>query len=100
MLKITRENRRDDFRSQNEITRLSRTTITVAAGGPNRIAAAKTNVSETESLAGMVGIRIVKEPLRRVNPARTNHWYPIDPVETLYSECRTTAVPAADTAPT
>jgi hypothetical protein len=53
--------------------RASRTTIIVAAAGPNRIAAANTNVSETESLAGMVGIRTVKEPLRSVRPARMNH---------------------------
>ena len=48
--------------------------MTVAAAGPKSIAAAKTNVSETESRAGMVGMRIVNEPLSSVRPARTNHW--------------------------
>ena len=38
----------------------------VAAAGPNRIAAAKTDDSETDSRAGMVGMRIVNDPLRRV----------------------------------
>src|SRR3954469_8728790 len=73
LLNKTRENRLDVFLSQKEMTRLSRTTITVAAEGPNRIAAAKTNVSETDNRAGIVGIRIVKEPLRSVRPARINH---------------------------
>ena len=54
------------------MTRVSKTTIMVAAGGPNRRAAAKTNVSETESLAGMPGMRTVKEPLRRVRTASTS----------------------------
>ena len=44
----------------------------VAAGGPYSRAAAKTNVSETESLAGMPGIRTVNEPLSSVKTASTS----------------------------
>jgi hypothetical protein len=51
------------------MTRVSRTTIIVAAAGPYKSTAAKTKVSETDSLAGMLGIRTVKEPLRRVRTA-------------------------------
>ena len=64
--------RRDHLRSQSEMTRLSSTTMMVAAGPKSRTAA-KTKVSDTDSRAGMVGTRTVKDPLRRVSPAKTNH---------------------------
>ena len=48
--------------------------MAVAAAGPNRRTPAKMKVSETESLAGIVGIRTVNDPLRSVRPASKNHW--------------------------
>jgi hypothetical protein len=44
----------------------------VAAAGPNNRTAAKTKVSETDSRAGIVEIRIVKDPLSNVKPARSD----------------------------
>jgi hypothetical protein len=55
------------------MTSVSRTTIIVAAAGPNKRTAAKTKVSETESLAATPGIRTVKEPLRSVSTASITH---------------------------
>ena len=72
-LNTIRNGCRDVLGCHSEMTRLSSTTRTVAAAGPNNIAAANTNVSETEILAGIVGTRTVKEPLSSVSPAKTNH---------------------------
>ena len=69
MLNRTRDGPWNLRPSHREMTRLSKTTIIVAAAGPNIRTAANTNVSETDSRAGIVGIRIVNEPLSSVSPA-------------------------------
>ena len=79
------------------MTSVSRTTIIVAAGGPNSSAAAKTNVSETESLAGIPGMRIVNEPLRSVSTASTSQLGSTGARESEYRDSRTTNAPAATT---
>ena len=61
--------------SQNDMTRVSRMTVIVAAGGPKSNAAAKTNVSETDSRAGMPGMRTVKEPLSKVRTPNISHFW-------------------------
>ncbi len=69
----------------------------VAAGGPYSSAAAKTNVSETESLAGMPGIRTVKEPLSSVRTASTSQLASTGAREMAWSDSSTTHTPAATT---
>ena len=69
----------------------------VAAEGPKRTTVAKTNVSETESLAGILGIRTVNDPLRSVKPASRNQRKSTTLIESVYRECRTTTIPAVAT---
>src|SRR4051794_8527290 len=68
-----RRTERVDLLSQNEMTRASRTTVSVPADGPNISADANTNVSETENRAESDGTLTVKEPVKSVNTARVNH---------------------------
>ena len=83
--------------SQNEITRVSRTTIIVAAEGPKRTVAAKTKVSETDKLAATPGTFTVKEPLSRVNTASMDHCQGIGDWISERKACRTANAPAAMT---
>jgi hypothetical protein len=55
------------------MTRISIATVIVPAHVPNSRTEAKTNVSETESLAVIEGSLIVKAPVKRVSTARTSH---------------------------
>ena len=97
-LKTTLERGGEDFRpSQKEMTSVSSTTVIVAAGAPNSRAAAKTKVSDTDSLAGMPGTLTVNEPLRRVKSASINHRGSSGARESSRSECRTTVAPTATT---
>ena len=52
----------------------SSVTVMVPAAVPNNKTDVKTNVSETESVAGMDGSLIVMDPLSNVRAARRNHW--------------------------
>ena len=56
---------------QADITKASRATVIVPAAGPNNKTEVKTNVSETEIVAGREGSLIVAEPLTSVSKART-----------------------------
>ena len=47
--------------------------MAVAVEGPKRSTDAKTNASDTEIRAAMVGMRTVKEPVRVVKAASTSH---------------------------
>src|SRR4051794_34254520 len=85
-LKRTRTPRRDVRWLHREIMRLSSATTIVAAAGPNISTAAKTNVSDTERRAGIVGTLIVNEPLNRVSPAHTNHSGPTGEFARVYKE--------------
>ena len=58
---------------QNDMTRLSRATISVPADGPNRRTAVNTKVSEIEIVAGTIGRRTVAEPLTSVIAASMSH---------------------------
>jgi hypothetical protein len=51
----------------------SRVVIMVAAEGPNKSTAAKTNASDTEILALIDGSLMLKEPVRNASPAKTSH---------------------------
>src|SRR3954469_12142684 len=59
--------------SQSEMIRPSNATVRVPAEGPNNRTDVKTNVSETESEAGIEGSFTVADPLITVRAASTNH---------------------------
>src|SRR4051812_3398666 len=73
MLNSARYADRDSRLTQRATISVSRTTVRVPAETPNKSTDAKTNVSETVSLAVMPGTLMEKEPVRRVRPARTSH---------------------------
>ena len=58
----------------------SSATVIVPAEGPKRIADVKTNVSDTETVAGNDGRETVAEPLSSVRTARIVQFQPILPV--------------------
>src|SRR6476661_5163776 len=72
----------------------SSATVTVPADGPNRITEVKTNVSDTETVAGIDGSETVADPLRRVNRARTVQFHPMSPVAKSRVDWHTIAAPA------
>ena len=82
---------------QNEITSASKTTVTVPAAVPNSNTEVKTNVSETERLAGRDGSWIVKQPAKTVNDTRTNHWNPGGFAANSHSDRPMTVRPVATT---
>ena len=53
------------------MTKASSATVTVPAAGPNNRTEVKTNVSETEIVAGSEGNLIVADPLTNVRRAKT-----------------------------
>jgi len=59
------------------MTRASRATVKVPAEEPKRRTDVKTNVSETETVAGREASRTVADPLRRVKTARTVQCQPM-----------------------
>ena len=63
MLKSTLWNSFRFLLSQSEMISPSRATVRVPAGGPNSRTDVKTNVSETESEAGIEGSLTVADPL-------------------------------------
>src|SRR5687767_13567403 len=77
----------------SEITSASRTTVIVPAAGPNSRTDVKTNVSETEILAGREGNFTVNEPVSSVNAARMNHSTPGGCVESCHKDSATTKTP-------
>ena len=62
---------------QHEMTSASRATVNVPAAEPNRRTEVKTNVSETDIVAGSEGRRTVAEPLSKVKIARIAQSQPI-----------------------
>ena len=64
------------------MTKASSATVNVPAAGPNRRTDVKTNVSETEIVAGSEGRRTVAEPLTRVKRARSDHPKTLGPLKT------------------
>ena len=58
--------------SQSEMMSPSRATVRVPAGGPNSNTEVKTNVSETDSEAGIEGSLTVADPLIAVRAASTS----------------------------
>jgi hypothetical protein len=83
--------------SQRDMISDSSTTVIVPADVPNRRTDAKTNVSDTDTRAGRDDIAIVKEPVRRVRTASTNHWLLIGDTYIWYSEWARTSIPATVT---
>ena len=75
-LKRTRAGERVDSFSQNDMTRVSRTTVSVPAAGPKSRAEANTKVSDTENLAEREGTFMVKEPVNKVSAANVSHSKP------------------------
>ena len=57
-------------KDQNEMMSASSATVSVPAAGPKRRTDVKTNVSETDTVAGNEGKLTVADPLTRVNRAR------------------------------
>jgi hypothetical protein len=66
---------RCSLRLRDETERISPSspTMSVAGAVPKRITAVKTNISDTEMVAVMLGTLIVSVPLIRVNAARISH---------------------------
>ena len=79
------------------MTKLSSATITVAAAGPNKRTAAKTNASETENRAATEGTFTEKEPVNNVKPAKTSHCIEIGSITNLMTEAAITTMPIAMT---
>jgi hypothetical protein len=86
--------------SHKEITNPSSATVTVPAEGPKSRTAVKTNVSETEIVAGTDGILTVIEPLRTVRRTRISQLGGMPAVHRSTSECAMTAPPHITTART
>src|SRR4030095_8257097 len=59
--------------NQREMIKPSSVTVIVPAAVPNSKTEAKTNVSDTEIVAGIDGSRTVIDPLRSVSAASKNH---------------------------
>jgi hypothetical protein len=78
--------------------RPSRATMSVPTGAPNRITDVKTNVSETERLAGIEGSLTVAEPLKMVNAARISQLFPTDDRASSILEAVIVQAPATITA--
>jgi hypothetical protein len=74
--------------------------MNVAALGPNHKTAAKTNTSEIESRALIVGTLSVNDPVNRVNAARTTHVLGGGAFESATAECARAKSPATMTVPT
>ena len=83
--------------SQNEMISPSSATVRVPAGGPKRRTDVKTNVSDTDSEAGIDGSFTVAEPLTTVSAARMNHSWLTGVASISRNDATTANVPATIT---
>ena len=88
------------FHSHSEMISPSSVTIIVPAAVPNNRTEVKTNVSETEIEASILGSLIVIDPLSKVSAASTNHCDVTGVVPSASTECAITTNPAITIAPT